>query len=175
MSTNEFYSDLKAISCDFASGRTTKAMAASQIVEWLSRLDEAARGNQFSKAEKNRHFVLLLQHLSLICRSPGPSAWINRFQRGTLLLNAKPVVIISGVDFSGLILPELNLINTTLIACTFDGADLRKSRFGGRYGHCTLLGCSFRRADLSFADFRRSSLYGCDFEGANTRSTKGHG
>lgn len=173
ITSQDFHNNVKAIILDFTKGRCSKALTAAQLIEWLSRLDEAAKSGQLSKADKNRHFVMLLQHLSLVCRSPGPSSWMNRFQRGKLVLNARPALIISSTDFSGLILPELNLINATLVACTFDGADLRKARFGVENGHCTLMGCSFRRADLSLADFRSSTLYGCDFEGANTRSARG--
>ncbi len=173
MSIENFHDELKRITCDFADFKSTRILTAQLLIEWLSRVDEAEKIGEITKSIKNRHFVLLLQHLSLVCRSPGPNFWMNRFKRGNLLFKSQPLLVISGVDFSGLILPEFNLINTILLACKFDEADLRKSRFGGRYGYCQLFGCSFRRADLSYADFRRSSLYGCSFEDANTRNAKG--
>jgi len=169
MSIDNFHDELQRIVCDYANSKSTRTLTAQLMIEWLCRIDEAEKLGEITKIIKNRHFVLLLQHLSLVYRSPDPSFWMNKFKRGNLLFNSAPRLIISGVDFSGLILPNFNLINTTLIACKFDEADLRKSR----YVNCELFGCSFRRADISNADFRLSAFHGCSFEDANTRNSKG--
>lgn len=169
MNIQDFYQELKQIVSDYVQRQSTRALAAQMLIDALCRVDAAAKAGEITKSDKNRHFVLVLQHLSLVLRSPGTNSLRNRLLHGNLLLNSRPILVITGVDFSGLSLPEFNISNAMLIACNFDEADLRGAKVGG----CQLQGCSFRRADLSNADFRRSTLYGCGFEDANTRNTKG--
>jgi uncharacterized protein YjbI with pentapeptide repeats len=169
MNIQNLYQELKKITSDYVSGQATRALAAQMLVDQLCRIDVAAKSSEIAKSDKNRLFVLVLQHLSLVQRSPGTNSLRNQLKRGNLLLNSRPILVITGLDFSGLSLPEFNISNAMLIACNFDEADLR----GAKIANCQLQGCSFRRADLSNADFRRSTLYGCGFEDANTRSAKG--
>lgn len=169
MKKENFYSGLKQLISDFEQGTISRALAAHILLDSLHEIDHAARVGGISKIDKNRHFVLLLQHLSLLQRSPGINTLRNKFSRANLLLNSRPVLVITGLDFSGLTLPELAISKVILIACNFDETDMR----GARLNDVQIQGCSFRRADLSDADFRRSSIYGCGFDDANTRNAKG--
>jgi hypothetical protein len=169
MNTNALFQELKQIVADYVKGESSRALAAQMLIDGLFRIDAAAKKGKISKSDKNRHFVLVLQHLSLLLRSPGTNSLRNRWGRGNLILHSRPVLVITGVDFSGLSLPDFNISNAMLIACNFDEANMR----GTKIRYCQLQGCSFRRTDLSNADFRRSTLYGCDFEDANTRNAKG--
>lgn len=169
MTFNDIYQEVRQLTSDYIAGQATRALAAQLFVDQLCRIDAAARREEVTKSEKNRLFLLVLQHLSLLQRSPGANSLRNRLRRANLLLNSRAALIITGLDFSGLSLPEFNIAGTLLIACNFDEADLR----GARFNKCQLQGCSFRRADLSNANFRYTTLYGCGFEDANTRSARG--
>ncbi len=169
MNIQNFYQELKQVVADYVQGQSTRVLTAQMLIDALCRIDGAAKAGEITKNDKNRHFVLVLQHLSLVLRSPGTNSLRNWFLRGNLLLNSSPILVITEVDFSGLTLPELNISNTMLIACNFDEADLRGAKING----CQLQRCSFERSDLSDADFRRSTLYECWFEDANTRNAKG--
>lgn len=169
MKTQDLYVDIKQIISDYKQGLISRALAAQMLLDVLHEIDCAAKEERITKSDKNRHFVLVLQHLSLVQRSPGANSVRNRLSRANLLFNSHPTLVMTGLDFSGLTLPELNLSNLMLIACNFDEADLR----GAKVNKAQLQGCSFRRADMSDADFRRSTFYGCGFEDANTRNTKG--
>lgn len=169
MKTQDLYSDIKEIVCDYKNGMITRSLATQMLLEFLHDIDDAAKNRNISMSDKNRYFVLLLQHLSLLQCSPGTSALRNRLVRANLLLNSRPVLVVIGLDFSGLTLPELTLSKMMLIACNFDESDIR----GAKLNEVKFQGCSFRRADLSDADFRHSTFYGCGFENANTRNAKG--
>lgn len=169
MTFHDIYQEVKTITSDYLDGRITRALAAQTLIDHLCRIDAAAKRLELTKSEKNRLFLVALQHLTLFQRSPGPKSLRNFFKRESTLLNATPALVITGLDFSGLSLPDFEICNSLLIACNFDEADLR----GARFIECQLQGCSFRRADLSSAGFRYSTLYGCGFEDANTRNAKG--
>lgn len=169
MTFHDIYQEVGQLTSDYLAGKTTRALGAPMLVAQLCRIDAAAKRRELTKSDKNRLFLLVLQHLSLLQRSPGPEALRNYFKRGSALLNATPALVITGLDFSGLSLPDFEIFNSLLIACNFDETDLR----GARFNKCQLQGCSFRRADLSFADFRCSALCGCGFEDANTRNARG--
>jgi uncharacterized protein YjbI with pentapeptide repeats len=169
MTADELYSSVKQVSADYLQGVISRAFAAQQLVDALHRVDAAAKSGEFAKSEKNRHFVLLLQHLTVLMHRQTTDSLRSRFSRLSLYLTSQPILVMTGLDFSGLSLPSFEMRNAMLIACNFDGADLR----GARIVSCQLQGCSFRRSDVSGADFRRSSLYGCGFEDANTRNAKG--
>ncbi len=171
MNTKDVYSELKEITIEYIRGHATKALTAQMLVDTLYRIDAAAKTGDIAKSDKNRHFVLILQHLSLVLRSPGTRSPRNWVRPGNLLLNSRPTLVITGVDFSHLSLPEFNISTTLLINCNFDGSDLRAANFGD----CQLRRCSFQHADLSDADFRRTTLYECGFESADARSAKGIG
>lgn len=165
----DLYTSLKQIVSDYSQGIISRALAAQMLLDILHDIDRSAKSGCMSKSDKNRHFVLVIQHLSLVQRSSGTNALRNRLLRANLLLNSRPVLVITGLDFSGLTLPELNLSKVILIACNFDETDMR----GAKMIDVQFQGCSFRRADLSDADFRRSTFYGCGFEDASTRNAKG--
>ncbi len=169
MKTHDLYCDLKQIVSDYAGGITSRSLAAQMLLDILHNIDRSAKSGSIAKDDKNRHFVLVLQHLSLVQKSPGTNTFWNRLSRANLLLNSRAVLVITGLDFSGLTLPEFNLSRVMLIACNFDGADMR----GVKMNAVQFQGCSFRRADLSSGDFRGSTFYGCGFEDANTRNAKG--
>lgn len=171
MSTQQLYTDIRQVVRDFTQGTTSRALAGQQFVDLLHEVDQAARKGDLSKIDKNRHMVLLLQHLSLVLHSPGTNWYRKLLGRGNLMLNAPPVLVMTGLDFSALSLPRFDLSRVMLIACNFDESDLR----GARFVNCQLQGCSFRRADLSGGDFRKTTLYGCGFEDANTRNVRGLG
>lgn len=169
MNSGELFEYVKGILVDLGRSQISRPLAAQMLLDALHRIDLRAKDNSIGKAEKNRHFVLLSQHLSMLLRSPGHRSIRNRFQRGNLLLNSDPYLVVSGIDFSGLSLPNFYLSDTTIVSCTFRGADLR----GAKLLRCELQGCSFGRSDLANADFRGSTLYGCEFEDANIRNAKG--
>lgn len=169
MKTCDLYSDIKQIVSDYGHGLASRSLAAQMLLDILHNIDRSAKNGNIAKDDKNRHFILVLQHLSLVQRSPGTNTFRNRFSRANFLLNSRPILVITGLDFSGLTLPEFSLSKVTLIACNFDGTDMRGAKMNG----VQFQGCSFRRADLSSVDFRGSTFYGCGFEDANTRNAKG--
>lgn len=169
MKTTDLYCRMKLIISDYGQRLISRALAAQMLLDILYDIDRSAKSGNISKSDKNRHFVLVLQHLSLIQRSSGINTILNRLSRANLLLNSRPVLVATGLDFSGLALPEINLSKVTLVACSFDETDMR----GAKMNDVQFQGCSFRRADLADADFRRSTFYGCGFEDANTKNVKG--
>jgi uncharacterized protein YjbI with pentapeptide repeats len=169
MKTQEIYIQVKEIILGYKNGIVSRALALQMLLDVLHEIDGAARNKVISKNDKNRYFILVLQHISLLQRSPGANSLRNKFTRANLLFNSRSTLLVTGIDFSGLTLPELSLSGIVLIACNFDEADMR----GAKLNSSQFQGCSFRRADLSEADFRRSTLYGCGFEDANLKNAKG--
>ena len=169
MKTQEIYSQVKEVILGYKNGNVSRALASQMLLDVLHEIDRASKNKVISKSDKNRHFILVLQHLSLLQRSPGTNSMWNKFSRTNILFNSRPTLVVTGIDFSGLTFPELSLNGVVLIACNFDEADMRGAKLNGSQ----FQGCSFRRADLSDADFRRSILYGCGFEDANLRNAKG--
>jgi uncharacterized protein YjbI with pentapeptide repeats len=169
MTFQDTYQEIKQVTSDYLGGHITRALAEQSLIDHLCRIDAADKRLELTKSQKNLLVLVAFQHLSLFQGSPGPNSLRNFFKRGSAMLNATSALVITGLDFSGLSLPEFKISNSLLIACNFDESDLR----GGQFNKCQLQGCSFRRADLSNANFRDSAVYGCGFEDANTRNTKG--
>jgi len=73
-------------------------------------------------------------------------------------------IVWSRADTSGRLL-EVDVKDSVLNFCTFDGLDLRTRRFEG----CTIHEALFSNCDLRDASFRHSDLAGSQFEGCDLR------
>ncbi|MBZ0119165.1 MAG: DUF2169 domain-containing protein [Sandaracinaceae bacterium] len=90
-----------------------------------------------------------------------------RSQRPPLCTN----VILDGADLTGAALSGISLDDAVIRECTFDGADLARSRgHSALFYRCSMRGVSLRDADLSKASFIELDASGLVASGANLES-----
>lgn len=78
-----------------------------------------------------------------------------------------------GCEFADADLSDAVFLNVNCYACSFEGVVTHRSKKQTTFQRSRFEGCSFRKANLSRADFRHAALKGCTLDEAKVDGTKG--